>query len=93
MAFDQLTVNEYEPGVGLSAHVDTHSAFTGKSLSTLESNTLVPKDSRLTHHSPSLAQADSNTLGPHCDTSWHAVCSSSCANFQQCLMTAYRVAA
>jgi alkylated DNA repair dioxygenase AlkB len=27
--FDQLTVNEYEPGVGLSAHVDTHSAFTG----------------------------------------------------------------
>ena len=27
--FDQLTVNEYEAGVGLSAHVDTHSAFTG----------------------------------------------------------------
>ena len=24
---DQLTVNEYAPGVGLSAHVDTHSAF------------------------------------------------------------------
>ena len=32
VAFDQLTVNEYEPGVGLSAHVDTHSAFTGKSV-------------------------------------------------------------
>lgn len=26
---DQLTVNEYGPGVGLSSHVDTHSAFTG----------------------------------------------------------------
>ena len=35
VAFDQLTVNEYEPGVGLSAHVDTHSAFTGKSDITL----------------------------------------------------------
>ncbi len=29
--FDQLTVNEYQPGVGLSSHVDTHSAFTGAS--------------------------------------------------------------
>lgn len=28
--FDQLTVNEYEAGVGLSAHVDTHSAFAGE---------------------------------------------------------------
>lgn len=28
--FDQLTVNEYQPGVGLSSHVDTHSAFTGE---------------------------------------------------------------
>mmetsp|Transcript_15091 Transcript_15091/g.40460 ORF Transcript_15091/g.40460 Transcript_15091/m.40460 type:complete len:608 (-) Transcript_15091:943-2766(-) len=27
--FDQLTVNEYAPGVGLRAHVDTHSAFCG----------------------------------------------------------------
>ncbi len=27
LAADQLTVNEYTPGVGLSAHVDTHSAF------------------------------------------------------------------
>ncbi|BDA48090.1 probable alkylated DNA repair protein alkB homolog 8 [Coccomyxa sp. Obi] len=27
--FDQLTVNEYNPGVGLSSHIDTHSAFTG----------------------------------------------------------------
>ena len=27
--FDQLTVNEYPPGVGLAPHVDTHSAFTG----------------------------------------------------------------
>ena len=27
---DQLTVNEYAPGVGLAAHVDTHSAFTGR---------------------------------------------------------------
>ena len=25
--FDQITVNEYAPGVGLSPHVDTHSAF------------------------------------------------------------------
>jgi alkylated DNA repair dioxygenase AlkB len=32
VAFDQLTVNEYEPGVGLSSHVDTHSAFTGECL-------------------------------------------------------------
>ena len=31
-SFDQLTVNEYEAGVGLSAHVDTHSAFTGSDL-------------------------------------------------------------
>lgn len=28
---DQATVNEYAPGVGLSPHVDTHSAFTGGS--------------------------------------------------------------
>lgn len=26
-ALDQITVNEYAPGVGLSPHVDTHSAF------------------------------------------------------------------
>ncbi|KAF9625996.1 hypothetical protein IFM89_028690 [Coptis chinensis] len=26
---DQLTVNEYPPGVGLSPHIDTHSAFQG----------------------------------------------------------------
>ena len=26
-SFDQVTVNEYQPGVGLSPHVDTHSAF------------------------------------------------------------------
>lgn len=24
---DQLTVNQYEPGSGIPAHVDTHSAF------------------------------------------------------------------
>lgn len=29
LALDQLTVNEYPPGVGLSPHVDTHSAFEG----------------------------------------------------------------
>ena len=29
-ALDQLTVNEYAPGVGLSRHLDTHSAFTGE---------------------------------------------------------------
>lgn len=29
MQVDQLTVNEYQPGVGLSPHVDAHSAFTG----------------------------------------------------------------
>lgn len=28
---DQLTVNDYAPGVGLSPHIDTHSAFTGAS--------------------------------------------------------------
>ncbi|XP_022137443.1 alkylated DNA repair protein alkB homolog 8 isoform X2 [Momordica charantia] len=28
-ALDQLTVNEYPPGVGLSPHIDTHSAFEG----------------------------------------------------------------
>ena len=27
---DQLTVNDYEPGVGLSPHIDTHSAFAGR---------------------------------------------------------------
>ena len=32
VSFDQLTVNEYEAGVGLSAHIDTHSAFTGRHL-------------------------------------------------------------
>ncbi|GLC44949.1 hypothetical protein PLESTM_001668100 [Pleodorina starrii] len=32
-ALDQLTVNEYEPGVGLAPHVDTHSAFTGPIIS------------------------------------------------------------
>jgi alkylated DNA repair protein alkB family protein 8 len=30
---DQATVNEYTPGVGLSAHIDTHSAFEGAVLS------------------------------------------------------------
>ncbi|KAA8521052.1 hypothetical protein F0562_011795 [Nyssa sinensis] len=29
VVLDQLTVNEYPPGVGLSPHVDTHSAFEG----------------------------------------------------------------
>lgn len=29
LQIDQLTVNEYQPGVGLSPHVDAHSAFTG----------------------------------------------------------------
>ena len=29
-ALDQLTVNEYPIGVGLSPHIDTHSAFKGK---------------------------------------------------------------
>mmetsp|Transcript_7559 Transcript_7559/g.21444 ORF Transcript_7559/g.21444 Transcript_7559/m.21444 type:complete len:648 (+) Transcript_7559:194-2137(+) len=29
MEIDQATVNEYPAGVGLSAHIDTHSAFTG----------------------------------------------------------------
>ncbi|KAI5068252.1 hypothetical protein GOP47_0016597 [Adiantum capillus-veneris] len=29
MPLDQLTVNEYPPGVGLSPHIDTHSAFEG----------------------------------------------------------------
>ncbi|KAG2425074.1 hypothetical protein HXX76_013983 [Chlamydomonas incerta] len=33
MRMDQLTVNEYEPGVGLSPHIDTHSAFTGPIIS------------------------------------------------------------
>ena len=30
---DQITVNEYEAGVGLAPHVDTHSAFEGAILS------------------------------------------------------------
>lgn len=29
LELDQLTVNEYPPGVGLSPHIDTHSAFDG----------------------------------------------------------------
>lgn len=29
LQIDQLTVNEYTPGVGISPHIDTHSAFTG----------------------------------------------------------------
>ncbi|XP_057849874.1 alkylated DNA repair protein ALKBH8 homolog isoform X4 [Cryptomeria japonica] len=29
LPLDQLTVNEYPPGVGLSPHIDTHSAFDG----------------------------------------------------------------
>ncbi|CAN4105203.1 unnamed protein product [Withania somnifera] len=29
LLLDQLTVNEYSPGVGLSPHIDTHSAFEG----------------------------------------------------------------
>ncbi|XP_057963940.1 alkylated DNA repair protein ALKBH8 homolog isoform X8 [Malania oleifera] len=29
LVLDQLTVNEYPPGVGLSPHIDTHSAFEG----------------------------------------------------------------
>ncbi|KAL9242621.1 hypothetical protein vseg_016606 [Gypsophila vaccaria] len=30
ISLDQLTVNEYPPGVGLSPHIDTHSAFEDK---------------------------------------------------------------
>lgn len=30
---DQLTVNEYTPGVGIAPHVDAHSSFTGSILS------------------------------------------------------------
>lgn len=33
LPFDQLTVNEYPAGVGLSPHIDTHSAFQGCILS------------------------------------------------------------
>jgi hypothetical protein len=29
-AIDQLTVNEYKPGVGIAPHVDAHSSFTGE---------------------------------------------------------------
>ncbi|PRW57369.1 alkylated DNA repair alkB-like protein 8 [Chlorella sorokiniana] len=29
VAIDQLTVNEYGPGVGIAPHVETHAAFTG----------------------------------------------------------------
>lgn len=39
---DQLTVNEYVPGVGLSPHVDTHSMFTGSIASvTLSGHTVM----------------------------------------------------
>ena len=34
---DQITVNDYPPGEGLSPHVDTHSAFTGPPLMYLHS--------------------------------------------------------
>lgn len=30
---DQVTVNEYTPGVGIAPHVDAHSSFTGSILS------------------------------------------------------------
>ena len=29
--YDQVTVNDYPPGVGLAPHIDTHSAFAGRS--------------------------------------------------------------
>lgn len=32
-AIDQVTVNEYSPGVGLAPHIDTHAAFTGAIIS------------------------------------------------------------
>lgn len=32
-AIDQVTVNEYTPGVGIAPHVDAHSSFTGSILS------------------------------------------------------------
>ena len=32
-SLNQLTVNEYSPGVGLSAHIDTHSPFHGAIMS------------------------------------------------------------
>ena len=28
-AYDQVTVNDYPPSVGLAPHIDTHSAFSG----------------------------------------------------------------
>ena len=67
VAFDQLTVNEYEPGVGLSAHVDTHSAFTGKSVCAPELST--PLQQRTALDRPHLESGDPfwqqhNTVSP-----------------------------
>ena len=70
VAFDQLTVNKYEPGVGLSAHVDTHSAFTGR-LSCLGATSLYQVTA---FDRPRPASGDTlrqRTVLWHSDTSWH----------------------
>ncbi|TYZ61643.1 hypothetical protein PybrP1_001690 [[Pythium] brassicae (nom. inval.)] len=38
---DQITVNEYRPGQGIAAHIDTHSAFTGAIASLSLANEIV----------------------------------------------------
>ncbi|XP_077234781.1 RNA-binding (RRM/RBD/RNP motifs) family protein [Tasmannia lanceolata] len=46
---DQLTVNEYPPGVGLSPHIDTHSAFGGMIFSLSLAGSCVMEFRKYTH--------------------------------------------
>ncbi|KAJ7546816.1 hypothetical protein O6H91_08G055800 [Diphasiastrum complanatum] len=69
LPFDQLTVNEYPRGVGLSPHIDTHSAFEGSILSLSLAGACVMEFRKYHKHSYDLhtskANYDSRVHGTH----------------------------
>eukprot|EP00884_Botryococcus_braunii_P003338 jgi/Botrbrau1/13004/Bobra.0389s0003.1 len=71
-AIDQLTINEYAPGVGLSAHVDTHSGFTGAVVSLSLGSQTVMELRRGGDHRPLLLPRRSLLiLGGEARYAWH----------------------
>jgi alkylated DNA repair protein alkB family protein 8 len=68
---DQLTVNEYTPGVGIAPHVDTHSSFTGSilSLSLLGSCIMVFKQAYAATSAGGTSTASSSSSSSDCGDS------------------------
>ncbi|WIA21419.1 hypothetical protein OEZ85_000633 [Tetradesmus obliquus] len=64
LPLDQLTVNEYTPGVGLSAHIDTHSAFSGAILSLSLAGGCIMEFRRPVGSSSSSSAANGSSMTP-----------------------------